>query len=133
MGTTAGPNRGLFASTGNREGHEAPQICRENITKRPITVGYSIEFEPDALNDWHKLQSASRERFKKMLAKRLESPRVSSAQVSGFDGNVYRLKLSSDGLRLFYVVIEEDSVIYVVAVGKREDLSAYRKAKRRLG
>ncbi len=94
---------------------------------------YSIEFEPDALKDWYKLQVTPRERFKKMLAKRLENPRVSSDQVSGFDGNVYRLKLSSEGLRLVYVVLADESVIYVVAVGKREDLAAYRKAKKKLG
>lgn len=95
-------------------------------------MGYSIEFEPEALKEWFKLQAATRERFKKMLAKRLENPRIQSAIVSGFDGNVYRLKLSSDGLRLIYVVIDEEKVIYVVAVGKREDLLVYRDAKDRL-
>jgi mRNA interferase RelE/StbE len=94
---------------------------------------YSIEFEPDALKDWYKLQAAPRERFKKMLSKRLENPRVPSSQVSGFDGNVYRLKLSSDGLRLVYVVLEAEKAVYVVAVGKRVDLAAYRKAKKKLG
>ena len=64
-----------------------------------------------------------------MLAKRMDNPRVRNSQVSGFDGNVYRLKLSSDGLRLVYVVIDDEQVIYVVAVGKREDLEAYRKAR----
>lgn len=64
-----------------------------------------------------------------MLAKRIENPRVTSSLVSGFDGNVYRLKLSSEGLRLIYVVLEVDRVIYVVAVGKREDLVVYKKAK----
>lgn len=68
-----------------------------------------------------------------MLAKRLENPRVSSSIVSGFDGNVYRLKLASHGLRLIYVVLEEDQVIYIVAVGKREDFLVYRKAKEFLG
>lgn len=92
-------------------------------------MGYSIEFEPEALKDWYKLQSASRERFKKMLSKRIENPRVTSNLVSGYDGNVYRLKLSSDGLRLIYVVIDLEKVIYIVAVGKREDLSVYRKAR----
>ena len=92
-------------------------------------MGYSLEFEPAALKDWNKLQVAPRERFKKMLAKRLENPRVPNSQVSGFDGNVYRLKLSSDGLRLVYVVIDAEKVIYVVAVGKREDLEVYRKAR----
>ncbi len=95
-------------------------------------MAYSIEFEPDAMRDWYKLQPAPRERFKKMLAKRLENPRVPSSQVSGFDGNVYRLKLSSDGLRLVYVVLDYERVVYVVAVGKREDLAAYRKAKKKL-
>ena len=92
-------------------------------------MGYSLEFEPTALKDWNKLQVAPRERFKKMLAKRLENPRVPNSQVSGFDRNVYRLKLSSDGLRLVYVVIDDEKVIYVVAVGKREDLEAYPKAR----
>lgn len=64
-----------------------------------------------------------------MLAKRIENPRVTSSLVSGFDGNVYRLKLSSEGLRLIYVVLEEEHVIYVVAVGKRQDLVVYKKAK----
>ena len=92
-------------------------------------MGFSIEFEPDALKDWSNLQTAPRERFKRMLAKRIENPRVTSSLVSGFDGNVYRLKLSSEGLRLIYVVLEEEHVIYVVAVGKREDLLVYKKAK----
>ena len=92
-------------------------------------MGYSIEFEPDALSDWYKLQPASRDRFKKMLAKRLENPVITSSRLSGFDGNVYRLKLSSDGLRLIYVVIAAEEVIYVVSVGKREDLAAYKSAK----
>lgn len=96
-------------------------------------MAYSIEFESDALKDWYKLQTAPRERFKNMLAKRLANPRVPSSKVSGFDGNVYRLKLSSDGLRLVYVVLDDEKVVYVVAVGKREDLAAYRKARKKLG
>lgn len=92
-------------------------------------MGYSIEFETNALKDWRKLQPLPRERFKKMLAKRLENPRIASSIVSGYDGNVYRLKLSSEGLRLIYVVLDSENVIYVIAVGKREDLAAYRKAR----
>lgn len=64
-----------------------------------------------------------------MLAKRLENPRVISSLVSGYDGNVYRLKLSSDGLRLIYVVFDTEKVVYVVAVGQRQDLLVYRKAR----
>jgi mRNA interferase RelE/StbE len=95
-------------------------------------VEYSIEFEPESLKDWYKLQSTPRERFKKMLAKRIENPRITSSLVSGYDGNVYRLKLSSEGLRLIYLVLDEDQVIYVIAVGKREDLAAYRQARFKL-
>lgn len=90
---------------------------------------YSIEFEPSAFSDWKKLQPAARERFKKMLEKRLVNPRFPSGLLTGYDGNVYRLKLLSEGLRLVYVVVEPDEVIYIVAVGKRENLAAYRKAK----
>ena len=55
---------------------------------------YSIEFEPDALKDWYKLQAAPRERFKKMLAKRLENPRVPSAQVSAIDVSEKALEMA---------------------------------------
>lgn len=91
---------------------------------------YSIAFEPSALKGWKKLQPAPRARFKKMLEKRLENPRVSGSRLSGFDGNVYRLKLSAEGLRLVYVVFDAEDLIYIVAVGRREDLDAYKKAYR---
>ena len=58
-------------------------------------MGYSIEFEPEALEDWYKLQ---------------QQPR----------------------LRLIYVVIDSEKVVYVVAVGKLEDFAAYRTASTKL-
>jgi mRNA interferase RelE/StbE len=95
-------------------------------------LGYSLEFSPDAFAEWNKLQKPSRERFKKMLAKRIENPRIPSALVSGYDGNVYRLKLARDGLRLIYVVLDDERVIYVVTVGKREDSAVYRRMRKLL-
>jgi mRNA interferase RelE/StbE len=93
---------------------------------------YSLEFDPRALDDWHKLQKETRERFKKMLAKRIENPRVPSCLVSGPHKDVYRLKLSSAGMRLIYQVEEVQKVIFIIHVGKREDSAAYTEYIKRL-
>ena len=41
----------------------------------------------------------------------------------------FSIEFEPDALR----VMADEAVIYVVAVGKREDLAAYRKAKKKLG
>ncbi len=96
-------------------------------------MGFSVEFSPDAYKDWSKLEPAIKVRCKKMLLKRPENPRVQSALVSGYDGSIYRLKISSDGFRLVYKVFDDEAVIYIITVGKREDSEVYRKMRKRLG
>ena len=44
----------------------------------------------------------------------------------------YKVKLRSAGFRLIYQVIDQEVVVFVVAIDKRENDAAYRKATERL-
>jgi mRNA interferase RelE/StbE len=93
-------------------------------------MNYKIKFLPSALKEWKKLSSDIRERFKKKLKERAIIPRVPADQLSGFK-DVYKIKLRSSGYRLVYEVNDNEIVIYVIAVGKREGGIVYKKAKQR--
>lgn len=92
---------------------------------------YKLKFLPVALKEWKKLSPVIRDQFKKKLAERLEQPKVVSAKLSGFD-SVYKIKLRSSGYRLVYEVVDDEIVVFVLAVGKRERNEVYEKARKRL-
>lgn len=46
--------------------------------------------------------------------------------------NCYKIKLRSIGFWLVYQVIDQELIVIVVTVGKRERNEAYRKARERL-
>jgi mRNA interferase RelE/StbE len=94
-------------------------------------MSYNLEFKESALREWGKLDRPIREQFKKKLSKRLENPKVEADKVSGLV-NTYKIKLRALGLRLVYVVDDEQDILTVYAVGKRDKKTAYRKAKERV-
>lgn len=91
---------------------------------------YKIKFLPSALKEWKKLSTDIKEQFKKKLIERSSAPRIPSSQLHGFK-DVYKIKLRSSGYRLVYEVNDEEIVIYVIAVGKRDRGSVYKKARKR--
>jgi len=91
---------------------------------------YELGFVDEALAEWRKLDGSIREQFKKKLAERLDSPRVPDARLSGHPDR-YKIKLRSVGYRLVYEVRDEQLIVVVVAVGKRERSAVYRAATRR--
>ena len=93
-------------------------------------MSYSLKFLPKALKEWKKLSPPIREQFKKKLAERLVNPRVPSDKLSGFE-NVYKIKLRTVGYRLAYEVVDAEIVVYVLALGKRENNEIYSKLKQR--
>lgn len=93
-------------------------------------MSYELEFHPDALNEWRKLDAAVREQFKRKLLERVEHPRVPSARLSG-QADRYKIKLRSAGFRLVYEVRDAKLVVVVVAVGKRERNTVYKTAAKR--
>ncbi len=91
---------------------------------------YKIKFLPIALKEWEKLSSDIRKHFKKKLIERTINPRNPANQLHGFK-DIYKIKLRSSGYRLVYEVNDEEIVIYVIAVGKRDRGIVYKKAKKR--
>ncbi len=90
-------------------------------------MSYELNFHPDALAEWKKLDGSIRELFKKKLAERLHNPRVPAARLSGHKDR-YKIKLRDAGYRLVYEVRDKMLVVVVVAVGKRERNMVYKAA-----
>jgi mRNA interferase RelE/StbE len=91
---------------------------------------YKLKFDKRAWKEWGKLGHPVKEQFKKKLKERLENPRVPSAKLSGH-ADRYKIKLRSAGYRLVYQVIDEEVVISVIAIGKRENSDVYNLASDR--
>lgn len=93
-------------------------------------MSYNLKFLPAALKEWKKLDSTIQHQFKKKLAERLEEPIIRSSKLSGFE-NHYKIKPRASGYRLVYEVIDNDLVVLVIAVGKREKNKIFKKDKKR--
>ena len=85
---------------------------------------YSLEFHPLALKEWKKIAPNIQQQFKKKLQQRLVNPHVPASVLSGYM-NTYKIKLRTVGYRLVYTVKDEVLVVYVLAVGKRENNKVY--------
>ena len=92
---------------------------------------YKLKFLPVALKEWKKLDHPIRQQFKKKLEERLKNPRVESAKLVGFQ-DIYKIKLRSVGYRLAYQVKNNEFIVIVLAVGKREKNMVYEKMINRL-
>ena len=88
---------------------------------------YRLVFEERARRDWEKLDQTVRERFKKKLQQRVANPKLASARLRDLP-NCYKIKLKSPGYRLVYQVIDDQLIVLVIAIGKREKEKAYAKA-----
>ena len=93
-------------------------------------MSYNLEFMPKALKEWGKLSSTIKEQFKKKIKERLDNPKVEKVKLSGYE-NVYKIKLRTVGYRLAYEVKDEEIVVLVLSVGKRENDKVYKNLKDR--
>ena len=91
---------------------------------------YKLEFLTEALKEWKALDSTTKKQFKKKLTERLENPLIPSAKLLGAR-NRYKIKLRAAGYRLIYEVLDNEIVVVVVAVGKRERNRVYKAAAKR--
>jgi len=92
---------------------------------------YNLDFKPKALKEWSKLDTRIKLQFKKKLNERVENPRIIKNKLSGYS-NVYKIKLRSSGFRLVYEVKDEEIVVLVLSVGKRENNKVYNKLEDRI-
>lgn len=92
---------------------------------------YRLEFDARALKEWHKLGDTVRQQFKKKLVEVLLQPRVEANRLHSLP-DCYKIKLRSSGYRLVYQVIDQDIVVLVVSVNRRDRDQVYLKATERL-
>jgi mRNA interferase RelE/StbE len=93
---------------------------------------YTLKFIPAALAEWNSLDGSFKEPLRKLLKKRLDNPHILGAELRGELNHCYKIKLLKQGYRLIYTVIEEEVIVLVLAVDKREDAAAYVAAVQRL-
>ncbi len=93
---------------------------------------YDLAFDRRALKEWRKLDEGVRQQLKKKLVEVLQNPRVEANRLHGLP-DCYKIKLRSAGYRLVYQVIEQEVLVFVVAVGKRENDQVYDTVQDRLG
>lgn len=94
-------------------------------------MSYKLVFKKQALKEFEKLPRDIANQFQAKLKERLQNPRIASAQLRQLP-DCYKIKLRNAGYRLVYQVIEDEIVVCVIAVGKRERSLVYAKAKSRL-
>lgn len=92
---------------------------------------YELEFIEAALKEWHKLDGSIQQLFRKQLTKRLQAPHVPSARLHRDLQNTYKIKLRDVGYRLVYQVIDQQLVVLVIAVGRRDHDEVYLTASKR--
>lgn len=91
---------------------------------------YKLKFLPTAKKEWDQLDNSVKSQFKNKLSKCLVNPHIPANRLSGFDC-AYKIKLRSAGYRLVYEVDDQDVIVFVIAVGKRENNTVYDKAQGR--
>jgi mRNA interferase RelE/StbE len=94
-------------------------------------TSFKLVFKEDAKKEWDKLDSTIRSLFAKRLKECIEQPRVESARLNGMT-DCYKIKLRSAGYRLVYQVRDNELVVSVVAVGKRQRNQVYKAAIKRI-
>lgn len=92
---------------------------------------YELSFKASALKEWQKLDDSIRRQFKSKLAERLKHPRVEADRLRNLP-DCYKIKLRTAGYRLVYQVDEQQIMVVVVAVGRRERLAVYHAASKRV-
>jgi len=92
---------------------------------------YFLDFHPKALKEWNKLNHSIKLQFNKKLKERLENPKVQKDKLNGYE-NMYKIKLKSSGFRLAYEIKDDEIIVFVVSVGKRENNSVYDNLKDRI-
>ena len=90
-------------------------------------MSFELAFLEEALTEWQRLDGAIRTQLKKTLTERLQAPRVPASKLSGHPYR-YKIKLRSVGYRLVYEVRDQEVLVLVIAVGKRDRNAVYRAA-----
>ena len=92
---------------------------------------FKLVFKKDAKKEWDSLDPNIRSIFAKKLKERIEQLRIKSARLIGMK-DCYKIKLRQVGYRLVYQVRDNDLIVSVITVGKREKNQVYKAAIKRI-
>lgn len=105
----------------------------KNKAKAPAKAArHRLEFLESALEEWNSLDGSVRQVLKKLLEKRLETPRTPGAELHGKLADCYKIKLRKQGYRLVYQVRDAALVVLVIAVDRRDKDKVYQAALERI-
>ena len=102
------------------------------ITFKDQPARYKLKFLPEALKEWHQLDGSIKLIFRKALKKRLIQPKVPGSELHGDLKDCYKIKLLKHGYRLVYTIEDQELLVLVLAVDKRENSITYQSALLRL-
>jgi mRNA interferase RelE/StbE len=96
---------------------------------------YNFEFHPEAKKELKKLNNSIQILFTKKLKQILNSPEIgiklgnkNNLKLAGFK----KVYFNNKKHRIVYETIENKVLIYIIAVGKREEMNVYKKASSRV-
>lgn len=92
---------------------------------------YKLKFTPISNKEWKDIDNSIKIQFQKKLRERIKNPRVLKDKLNGYD-NIYKIKLRSSGFGLAYEVKDQQIIILVLSVVKRENNKIYNNLKERL-
>ncbi|HHG4073832.1 TPA: type II toxin-antitoxin system RelE/ParE family toxin [Escherichia coli] len=93
---------------------------------------FNIDFDERAFKEWKNLDKTIRDQFKKKIRKLQHNPYTGATRLHGDLAGCFKIKLRASGFRLIYKVIDEEIVIWGIAVGKRERSNVYNIASERM-
>ena len=96
---------------------------------------YNIVLKEDASDDLLKLSHNQKILIFKQFEKLKTSPQlgIDLGKKSGYDLSGYKkMYANKKQLRIVYKIIEEQIIVEVIAIGKRDDLDVYKKASNRI-
>jgi len=92
---------------------------------------YRLEFDVRALKEWKQLDGSIRSQLKKKLESVIQNPKIEKNRLREFD-NCYKIKLRQSGYRMVYQVQDARIVVFIIAIGKRDNKQAYVEAQNRM-
>ncbi|WP_089604171.1 type II toxin-antitoxin system RelE family toxin [Acinetobacter piscicola] len=84
-------------------------------------MSYRLRFKETARKKFSKLNPDIAEQILKKLAKVLENPKIPKNKLSG-SVDLYKIKLKSAGYRLVYQVIDDELIVLVLDVDRRDTI-----------
>lgn len=95
---------------------------------------YNLKFYEEAEKDLSKLNNSVKKLFAKKLSQIIKNPELGKDLGNKNNLNLSGLKkvyFDNKRYRIVYEIIENEIIIHIVAIGKRDDMKVYKEANNR--